>query len=178
MRTLSKRDTMHSVGNQIGVGKESGTVDESCCHFPASPRGVETDIYIVADSEANEMVLKLHRSTHLPTIMTAHGLMMLASQTGTSLLPRDQGKARLHGKTQVSIMDVHVSPCCAEGVGVHEGRSVRSRPQASSNDVFHRQILHEHGFPVPRPIDQSRHTVLMEFIDAYPLSENFCSACL
>ena len=24
MRTLSKRGTMHSVGNQIGVGKESG----------------------------------------------------------------------------------------------------------------------------------------------------------
>ena len=24
MRTLSKRDSMHSVGNQIGVGKESG----------------------------------------------------------------------------------------------------------------------------------------------------------
>ncbi|KAF5355990.1 hypothetical protein D9756_003821 [Leucocoprinus leucothites] len=42
MRALSKRDSMHSVGNQIGVGKES-------------------DIYIVADSEGNEMVLKLHR---------------------------------------------------------------------------------------------------------------------
>lgn len=28
MRTLSKRGTMHSVGNQIGVGKESGTEDE------------------------------------------------------------------------------------------------------------------------------------------------------
>jgi RIO kinase 2 len=25
MRAMSKRDTMHSVGNQIGVGKESGT---------------------------------------------------------------------------------------------------------------------------------------------------------
>ena len=26
MRTLSKRGTMHSVGNQIGVGKESGMI--------------------------------------------------------------------------------------------------------------------------------------------------------
>jgi len=42
MRALSKRETMYSVGNQIGVGKES-------------------DIYIVADSEGHEMVLKLHR---------------------------------------------------------------------------------------------------------------------
>ncbi|KAL1738296.1 Rio2, N-terminal-domain-containing protein, partial [Schizophyllum fasciatum] len=42
MRALSKRDSMHSVGNQIGVGKES-------------------DIYVVADQDGNEMVLKLHR---------------------------------------------------------------------------------------------------------------------
>ena len=32
------------------------------------------------------------------------------------------------------------------------------------------QVLHEHGFPVPRPIDQARHCILMGFIDAYPLS--------
>lgn len=31
------------------------------------------------------------------------------------------------------------------------------------------QVLHEHDFPVPRPIDQARHCILMEFIDAYPL---------
>ena len=31
------------------------------------------------------------------------------------------------------------------------------------------QVLHEHQFPVPRPIDQARHCILMEFIDAYPL---------
>lgn len=31
MRALSKRDSMYSVGNQIGVGKESGTFTASCC---------------------------------------------------------------------------------------------------------------------------------------------------
>ncbi len=31
------------------------------------------------------------------------------------------------------------------------------------------QVLYEHGFPVPRPIDQSRHCVIMELIDAFPL---------
>lgn len=51
---------MHSVGNQIGVGKESGTRT-----FPFTVL-VRTlifciDIYIVADSEGKEMVLKLHR---------------------------------------------------------------------------------------------------------------------
>ncbi|KAI8850262.1 RIO1-domain-containing protein [Chytridium lagenaria] len=42
LRTLSKRGSVYSVGNQIGVGKES-------------------DIYIVADEEGNQRVLKLHR---------------------------------------------------------------------------------------------------------------------
>jgi len=49
---------MHSVGNQIGVGKESGA-------FATSPFQSEfkilLDIYIVANSCGREMVLKLHR---------------------------------------------------------------------------------------------------------------------
>lgn len=31
------------------------------------------------------------------------------------------------------------------------------------------QVLYEHGFPVPKPIDHARHCILMEAIDAYPL---------
>ncbi|KAI8814055.1 RIO1 family-domain-containing protein [Cladochytrium replicatum] len=42
LRTLCKRGAIYSVGNQIGVGKES-------------------DIYIVADEEGNQRVLKIHR---------------------------------------------------------------------------------------------------------------------
>jgi len=42
LKTLSKKEAIHSVGNQIGVGKES-------------------DIYIVADQEDNQHVLKIHR---------------------------------------------------------------------------------------------------------------------
>jgi len=33
------------------------------------------------------------------------------------------------------------------------------------------KILHEHGFPVPKPIDQTRHCIVMEFIDAFPLRQ-------
>ncbi|KAJ1675528.1 Serine/threonine-protein kinase rio2 [Spiromyces aspiralis] len=42
LKTLSKRDSVVSVGNQIGVGKES-------------------DIYVVAGPEDDQRVLKLHR---------------------------------------------------------------------------------------------------------------------
>ena len=58
MRALSKRDSMYSVGNQIGVGKESGKFT-TWKSFVTS--NVQLDIYIVADAEGKEMVLKLHR---------------------------------------------------------------------------------------------------------------------
>ena len=66
-------------------------------------------------------------------------------------------------------MDVHVTASCTKRVGVYEGPprcSIRFEPAGSKSS---RQVLHEHQFPVPRPIDQARHCILMEFIDAYPL---------
>jgi RIO kinase 2 len=59
MRALSKRDSMHSVGNQIGVGKESGETFDCSCFAIISH--LEEDIYVVADTEGQEMALKVHR---------------------------------------------------------------------------------------------------------------------
>ena len=60
MRALSKRDSIYSVGNQIGVGKESGKQYVlNCRSHLSSMRPV--DIYVVADGDGNQMVLKLHR---------------------------------------------------------------------------------------------------------------------
>jgi RIO kinase 2 len=59
LRALSKRDSVYSVGNQIGVGKESGAVHSNS--IAGHPDISFLDIYIVADAEGREMVLKLHR---------------------------------------------------------------------------------------------------------------------
>lgn len=42
IRAFSRRDTVYSVGNQIGVGKES-------------------DVYVVATEDGSQRVLKIHR---------------------------------------------------------------------------------------------------------------------
>lgn len=60
MRALSKRDSMYSVGNQIGVGKESGLFVLFALIWVVLNRLFQ-DIYVVADAEGHEMVLKLHR---------------------------------------------------------------------------------------------------------------------
>ncbi|KAI0030653.1 RIO1 family-domain-containing protein [Vararia minispora EC-137] len=114
MRALSKRDSLHSVGNQIGVGKES-------------------DIYIVADPEGNEMVLKLHRLGRV------------------SFRAIKQKRDYMGKRKSASWMYM-------------------SRLAAQKEWAF-MKILYEHDFPVPRPIDQARHCILMGFIDAYPLRQ-------
>jgi RIO kinase 2 len=35
--------------------------------------------------------------------------------------------------------------------------------------ILHLQVLYEHGFPVPVPVDQARHCIVMSLIDSYPL---------
>ncbi|KAF7799042.1 hypothetical protein EIP86_010272 [Pleurotus ostreatoroseus] len=114
MRAMSKRDSMYSVGNQIGVGKES-------------------DIYIVADNEGKEMVLKLHRLGRISFRAIKEKRDYLGKRKSASWMYM----SRLAAQKEWAFM----------------------------------KVLHEHHFPVPRPIDQARHTILMEFIDAYPLRQ-------
>ncbi|CAJ0646986.1 7017_t:CDS:10 [Entrophospora sp. SA101] len=97
LKTFSKRGNIYSVGNQIGVGKES-------------------DIYIVADEEENQYVLKIHR-------------------LGRISFRAIKSKRDYLQKTEICFMDV----------------------------------LYDNGFPIPKPIDQIRHCIIMELIDAYPL---------
>jgi RIO kinase 2 len=114
MRALSKRDSMYSVGNQIGVGKES-------------------DIYIVADAEGNEMVLKLHRLGRISFRAIKEKRDYLGKRKSASWMYM----SRLAAQKEWAFM----------------------------------KVLYEHGFPVPRPIDQARHCILMGFQDAYPLRQ-------
>ncbi|KAI9318644.1 RIO1 family-domain-containing protein, partial [Dichotomocladium elegans] len=114
LKTFVKRGSVYSVGNQIGVGKES-------------------DIYIVADEDENQYVLKLQR------------LGRVSFRTIKS--KRDY----LQKRKSASWMYM-------------------SRLAAMKEFAF-MKVLHENGFPVPTPIDISRHCVVMELIDAFPLRQ-------
>ncbi|KAI5124599.1 hypothetical protein M0805_004210 [Coniferiporia weirii] len=114
MRALSKRDSMYSVGNQIGVGKES-------------------DIYVVADAGGKQLVLKLHR-------------------LGRVSFRAIKEKRDYMGKRKSASW------------------MYMSRLAAQKEWAF-MKVLHEHGFPVPAPVDQARHCILMELIDSFPLRQ-------
>ncbi|KAJ3177268.1 Serine kinase [Geranomyces variabilis] len=114
LRTLSKRGSIYSVGNQIGVGKES-------------------DIYIVADDEGNQRVLKLHRLGR------------------TSFRNIKEKRDYLRNRNAGSWLYL-------------------SRLSAMKEYAF-MKVLHENGYPVPEPVDQNRHTIVMGLVDAFPLCQ-------
>ncbi|KAG9837755.1 RIO1-domain-containing protein, partial [Aureobasidium melanogenum] len=112
LNTLRKQDTVFSLGNQIGVGKES-------------------DIYVVADPTGKQLVLKLHRLGRI------------------SFRTVKANRDYLRNRTTGSWMYL-------------------SRLAAMKEFAF-MHVLKREGFPVPEPIAQTRHTLVMELIDSFPL---------
>lgn len=114
LHTHAKKKDVYSVGNRIGVGKES-------------------DIMVVADETGTQRVLKIHR------------LGRISFRTVKS--NRDYLKNRQSGSWMYL-----------------------SRLAAMKEFAF-MKALREEGFPVPEPIAQSRHTIVMSLIDAFPLRQ-------
>ncbi|KAH0566334.1 hypothetical protein GP486_000270 [Trichoglossum hirsutum] len=114
LNTYRKRNDVYSVGNQIGVGKES-------------------DIYVVADEKGLQRVLKIHRLGRI--------------SFRTVKANRDYLRNRSSGSWMYM-----------------------SRLAALKEYAF-MKVLNEHGFPVPTPLAQSRHTIVMSLIDAFPLRQ-------
>ncbi|KAJ2756584.1 Serine/threonine-protein kinase rio2 [Coemansia aciculifera] len=114
LKTLSKRGSVASVGNQIGVGKES-------------------DIFVIAGDNEEQAVLKLHRLGRLSF--------------------RNVKNKRDYFRPDQSPSWMYMS-----------------RLSAMKEYAF-MQVLHQHGFPVPKPIDQNRHCIVMELLDAHPLRQ-------
>ncbi|RDL31946.1 Serine protein kinase RIO2 [Venustampulla echinocandica] len=114
LNTYRKRKDVYSVGNQIGVGKES-------------------DIFVVADEKGVQRVLKIHRLGRI--------------SFRTVKANRDYLRHRPAGSWMYM-----------------------SRLAALKEFTF-MKALRENGFPVPEPLAQSRHTIVMSLIDAFPMRQ-------
>lgn len=114
LNAYRKRKDVYSVGNQIGVGKES-------------------DIFVVADEQGTQRVLKIHRLGRI--------------SFRTVKANRDYLRNRASGSWMYM-----------------------SRLAALKEFAF-MTALRENGFPVPEPLAQSRHTIVMSLIDAFPMRQ-------
>lgn len=91
------------------------------------------DIYVVADDDGAQMVMKIHRLGRVS---------FRAIKSKRDYLRKGQSASWMY----------------------------MSRLAAIKEFAF-MTVLHTHGFPVPKPIDQSRHCLVMELIDAFPLRQ-------
>ncbi|RCI10450.1 hypothetical protein L249_4320 [Ophiocordyceps polyrhachis-furcata BCC 54312] len=114
LHTHASRKQVYSVGDRIGVGKES-------------------DVIVVADDSGTQRILKIHRL----------GRISFRSVKSN----RDYLRNRASGSWMYL-----------------------SRLAATKEYAF-MQALYDEGFPVPQPFAQSRHTVVMSLIDAFPLRQ-------
>ena len=109
-----RSDAVYSVGNQIGVGKES-------------------DILVVASPGGRRLVLKIHRLGRISFRTVKANRDYLRNRSSASWMYM----SRLAALKEYTFM-------CA---------------------------LRDAGFPVPEPVACNRHTVVMEFIDSFPLRQ-------
>ncbi|KJE91595.1 RIO kinase 2 [Capsaspora owczarzaki ATCC 30864] len=114
LKTMANRNSLSSVGNQIGVGKES-------------------DIYIVANEADEQMALKLQRLGRVSFRKVKEKRDYLGKATSASWLYL----SRL----------------------------------AATKEFAYMKALYDHDFPVPKPIDFNRHCVIMQLVNAYPLTQ-------
>ncbi|EEQ32365.1 serine/threonine-protein kinase RIO2 [Microsporum canis CBS 113480] len=114
LHTYQKQQVVYSVGNQIGVGKES-------------------DIIAVAEASGTQRILKIHRLGRI------------------SFRSIKNNRDYLRHRSSASWMYM-------------------SRLAAMKEFAF-MKALKDHGFSVPEPISQNRHTIVMSMIDAFPLRQ-------
>ncbi|KAL2374594.1 Atypical/RIO/RIO2 protein kinase [Blastomyces gilchristii SLH14081] len=114
LNSHQKQKSIYSVGNQIGVGKES-------------------DIIVVANSDGTQRILKIHRLGRISfrTVKTNRDYLRHRSSASWMYMSR----------------------------------------LAAMKEFAFMKALHDHGFPVPEPIAQNRHTIVMSLIDAFPLRQ-------
>lgn len=114
LHTHQKSATVYSVGNQIGIGKES-------------------DILVCASESGKQLVLKIHRLGRISFRTVKANRDYLRNRQGGSWM-------------------------------------YMSRLAALKEYEFMKALRRE-GFPVPEPIGQNRHTVIMGLIDAFPMRQ-------
>jgi RIO kinase 2 len=114
LHTHQKANTIYSVGNQIGVGKES-------------------DIFVVANAKGEQLVLKIHRLGRISFRTVKNNRDYLRKRSSASWMYM----SRLAAVKEFTFM----------------------------------KALSDAGIPVPNPIAQNRHHIVMGLIDGFPLRQ-------
>ncbi|CAK9039661.1 unnamed protein product [Durusdinium trenchii] len=144
LRALAARGTITAVGRRLGVGKESDV------HYAQGPDG--------------ELVaLKLHRLGRISFRAIKEKRDYLRHRVHASWMYM----AKLAAAKEFAYMKALKALKSIESMGAME-RTAQLRAAAWAGSVLG-SAFRDEGFPVPSPIDQNRHVVVMSFVHATPL---------
>ncbi|TLS27926.1 hypothetical protein PpBr36_01747 [Pyricularia pennisetigena] len=92
-------------------------------------------------------------------------IMIVADDTGC------QRVLKIHRLGRISFRTVKANRDYLKKRGQASGSWMYLSRLAAMKEFAFMQALKEEGFPVPEPLSQSRHTIVMSLIDAYPLRQ-------
>ncbi|KAL5890012.1 Serine/threonine-protein kinase rio2 [Pyricularia oryzae] len=92
-------------------------------------------------------------------------IMIVADDTGC------QRVLKIHRLGRISFRTVKANRDYLKKRGQASGSWMYLSRLAAMKEFAFMQALREEGFPVPEPLSQSRHTIVMSLIDAYPLRQ-------
>jgi RIO kinase 2 len=167
LKTFSKRNTIISVGSQIGVGKES-------------------DIYLVQGYSNHENTLKIAETESLiakyqdaineenQDFLTNEIDQLMAKLSGLMSLDQDETEPdlrilKLQRLGRISFRNVKQKRDYLKNKKT--GSWLYMSRLGAMREYAFMKILYENNFPVPMPIDQNRHCLVMEYIPGKPLCQ-------
>ena len=110
-----------------------------------------TDVFLATDDKDNELVIKLHRLGRISFRQIKNKRDYLLHRKSASWLYECTSYLFAHTSSYLSRL-------------------------AALKEYAYMKALHENGFPVPQPMDVSRHCLVMKRIKGYPLYAALLSA--
>lgn len=150
LKTFSKRTpepSVSSVGNQIGVGKEG-------------------DIYVVRGKGKRRL-----EEGDAPEDVASETEKAVTGNLGVAADDADEDEQerilKIHRLGRISFRAIKSK---RDYLGNRKSASwmYMSRLAARKEWEF-MKVLYDHGFPVPEPLDQARHCIVMSLVDGFPL---------
>ena len=146
LKAMSHRETVSAVGKQIGVGKESGLL--FLCFVRALTNTCAKIFFLwLIKTEKNCALSFIGESKHVKTIKLRSNALCRLGRTSFRAIKNKRDYMK-HRKAASWLY--------------------MSRLAAIKEYAF-MKALYAHDFPVPKPIDHSRHCVLMSLCKGYPM---------
>jgi len=153
LNVLARRDVLASLGNKLGVGKESD-VYIALSHSPEVPGAEPLPI---------DDTLSSRRSSRFSSSSSTRTSSGVSTRHPQVVVIKFHRLGRVSFRTVKQNRDYLLHRKSASWLYLSR--------LAALKEFAYMKVLYDHGFPVPKPIDVNRHCIVMELVKGYPLCQ-------